>query len=234
MNHLLSIVAIVPAAGLGTRMQSTLPKQYLPLHGRPLLSHTLSRLLTHPRIDEVIVPLHRDDQHFHLLEEASHPKIKTVVGGASRSESVLQGLKLHSDAPHTWALVHDAARPCITHQDLDQLIQHAGTTAQGCLLALPVRDTMKRIQADGQIACTVDREGLWHALTPQLFPWSELRAAIEQAHALHKTITDEASAMELMQHRVSIVPSRFDNLKVTHPCDVRLAELFLKEQEQDL
>ncbi len=234
MNSLLSIVAIVPAAGLGTRMKSVMPKQYLPLHGRPLLSHTLSRLLSHPRVEQVIVALHPEDQHFSTLEEASHPKVKTVIGGASRSESVLQGLKSYSDSPHTWALVHDAARPCITHQDLDQLIEHACTTQQGSILAMPVRDTMKRVQADGCVASTVDREGLWHALTPQLFSWSLLRDAIAQAHAEQREITDEASAMESMQHSVQIVSSRFDNIKVTHPDDVLLAELFLKEQEQNL
>ena len=234
MNPSLSVVALVPAAGLGTRMQSDVPKQYIPLHGRPLLSYTLSCLITHPRIEQVIVALHPEDVYFSTLDEASHPKVSTVTGGTSRSESVVQGLKSYTSTEQTWALVHDAARPCLTHQDIDKLIEHAGRVQEGCLLAMPVRDTMKRATKNGQVHATVDREHLWHALTPQLFPWSMLHHALEQAQAAQQVITDEASAMEWIQEPVHIISGRFDNLKVTHPEDVHLAELFLKQQEQHL
>ncbi|QIZ75561.1 2-C-methyl-D-erythritol 4-phosphate cytidylyltransferase [Ferrimonas lipolytica] len=219
------IYAVVPAAGVGKRMGGTQPKQYLPLLGRAILSHTLGVLLDHPQVAKVVVALGAADGYFDDLPEATHPNLIKVVGGAERADSVR--LALSQVPAEAWALVHDAARPCLTHGDIDQLLQQCGD--QGAILAMPVRDTMKRANSDGNIDHTVERALLWHALTPQLFPASKLLRALNQ-HQLNPAITDEASAMELQGWQPTLVSGRPDNIKVTHPDDLRLAELFLAQR----
>lgn len=222
------IVAIVPAAGIGSRMGADIPKQYLTLGDQTILAHTLTRLLSHPAIDKVIVALHPQDTFFASLPQALDPKLVQVIGGGERADSVLAALE-EADL-EAWALVHDAARPCITHKDIDKLINAIDEFPQGAILAAPVRDTMKRGNADGTIQHTVDRVQLWHALTPQLFPVITLKQNLK--HALHAkaTITDEASAMEWAGIGPGLVSGRIDNIKITHPDDLQLAQLFLKQQ----
>ncbi|WP_028117043.1 2-C-methyl-D-erythritol 4-phosphate cytidylyltransferase [Ferrimonas senticii] len=216
------LYAVVPAAGVGKRMGSAIPKQYLPLAGRAILSHTLGLLLSHPRIDKVVVALGAEDGYFSDLAEAGHPDLIVVSGGAERSDSVR--LALAELPEEAWALVHDAARPCLHHDDIDALLAQCG--AQGAILASPVRDTMKRANGVGNIDHTVEREALWHALTPQLFPAKALSQALTE-HQHNRAITDEASALELCGWTPKLVAGRADNIKVTHPDDLRLAELFL-------
>ncbi|MCZ4338599.1 2-C-methyl-D-erythritol 4-phosphate cytidylyltransferase [Shewanella colwelliana] len=229
-NVIEQIAAIVPAAGIGSRMGAEIPKQYLMLNGQPILGHTLDILLTHPRIERVIVALSPDDTYFEALAQSKHPKLERVIGGNERADSVLAGLSLVTGG---WALVHDAARPCLTSGDINKLITAAeqaplvNDVPQGAILAMPVRDTMKRGNADGQIMATVCREALWHALTPQLFPTLQLRDNLTNALAAGATITDEASAMEWAGMAPALVAGRGDNIKVTHPDDLRLAALFL-------
>ncbi|MCL1040728.1 MULTISPECIES: 2-C-methyl-D-erythritol 4-phosphate cytidylyltransferase [Shewanella] len=228
------LVAIVPAAGIGARMGAEIPKQYLMLNHQAILAHTLDRLLEHPRITQVILALSPEDTHFAKLTQATHPKLMTVVGGKERADSVLSALNVAPDS--AWALVHDAARPCLSHADIDKLIAACETEAgkhQGAILAMPVRDTMKRSTADGKIANTVCRENLWHALTPQLFPVVSLRQNLAQALASGVAITDEASAMEWAGGQPLLVSGRFDNIKVTHPDDLQLAALFLQAAQAD-
>ncbi|QYJ76389.1 2-C-methyl-D-erythritol 4-phosphate cytidylyltransferase [Shewanella sp. FJAT-52076] len=226
-----SIVAIVPAAGIGSRMGATIPKQYLPLLDKPILAHTLQRLLSHPAIDKVIVALSAEDSWFDSLAEAHSPKLTRVQGGKERADSVLAALSALPDNSDAWALVHDAARPCLTHGDIDALLKSRQHFPQGAILAMPVRDTMKRAAKDGSIDATVCREALWHALTPQLFPAASLKQNLEQALAAGVSITDEASAMEWAGVHPGLVSGRADNIKVTHPDDLQLAALFLEAQQ---
>ncbi|CAJ1903544.1 2-C-methyl-D-erythritol 4-phosphate cytidylyltransferase [Aeromonas jandaei] len=221
-----ALTAIVPAAGIGSRMGAECPKQYLQLAGKTILEHTLERLLAHPAIGQVIVALAPHDRWFDTLPVAQDERILRVEGGAERAFSVLNALHV---AQGEWVLVHDAARPCLTHGDLDALIA-AAMTSGGAILGSRVRDTMKRSDAAGNIIATVEREQLWHALTPQMFPTGPLRRALEEGLAMGATITDEASAMERAGFAVRMVEGRADNIKVTRPEDLSLAGLFLSQQ----
>lgn len=229
------LVAIVPAAGIGSRMGAEMPKQYLMLNEQPIIAHTLDVLLNHPRISQVIVALSPDDNDFDRLEQAHHPKLHRVVGGKERANSVLAALSYAEQS--AWALVHDAARPCLHSLDIDKLIEaverqnQGGIQPQGAILAMPVRDTMKRSSHQGDIEQTVCRDNLWHALTPQLFPVALLSHNLSKALAQGIAITDEASAMEWAGFAPLLVPGRADNIKVTHPDDLRLAALFLANND---
>jgi 2-C-methyl-D-erythritol 4-phosphate cytidylyltransferase len=232
LNNPRSIIAIVPAAGIGSRMGANKPKQYLMLGQQCILAHTLDTLLSHPQIDLVVVALHPQDRYFNQLTQSQHPKLTQVVGGGERADSVLAALQYAgSISPDAWALIHDAARPCITHEDITRLINSVDIHPQGAILAAPVRDTMKRSDASGHIVHTVDRQLLWHALTPQFFPVSVLRSHLSAALAAKIPITDEASAMEWAGVMPGLVNGRMDNIKVTHPDDLQLAALFMAQQE---
>ena len=220
------LTAIVPAAGIGSRMGADCPKQYLTLAGKTILEHTLGCLLSHPAIARVIVALAPHDEWFEQLAMAADPRILRVEGGIERAYSVLNALHV---AQGKWVLVHDAARPCLCHGDLDKLIMTA-MACDGAILGSRVRDTMKRTDGAGNIVATVEREQLWHALTPQMFPTGTLKRALEEGLALGALITDEASAMERAGFTVKMVEGRADNIKVTRPEDLSLAELFLQQQ----
>lgn len=233
MNHQKTL-AIVPAAGIGSRMGANIPKQYLSLEGQSILGQTLDRLLSHPDIDEVIVALHPNDTWFAHLPQAQDPKLRTVIGGKERADSVLAALKTIDK--NCWVMVHDAARPCLHLDDMNKLLASREQFPQGAVLAMPVRDTMKRAQtnSDGNtiVGQTVCRENLWHALTPQLFPATSLIGNIEAALANGVVVTDEASAMEWAGFNPGLVSGRADNIKITHPDDLPLAALFLQAQQQ--
>ncbi|MFM5240705.1 2-C-methyl-D-erythritol 4-phosphate cytidylyltransferase [Aeromonas rivipollensis] len=220
------LTAIVPAAGIGSRMGADCPKQYLTLAGKTILEHTLGCLLSHPAIARVIVALAPHDEWFEQLAVAADPRILRVEGGIERAYSVLNALHV---AQGKWVLVHDAARPCLCHGDLDKLIATA-MACDGAILGSRVRDTMKRTDGAGNIVATVEREQLWHALTPQMFPAGTLKRALGEGLALGALITDEASAMERAGFTVKMVEGRADNIKVTRPEDLSLAELFLQQQ----
>ncbi|MNF58648.1 2-C-methyl-D-erythritol 4-phosphate cytidylyltransferase [compost metagenome] len=220
------LTAIVPAAGIGSRMGADCPKQYLTLAGKTILEHTLGCLLSHPAIARVIVALAPHDEWFEQLAVAADPRILRVEGGSERAYSVLNALHV---VEGKWVLVHDAARPCLTQGDLDALIASA-MACDGAILGSRVRDTMKRTDGAGNIVATVEREQLWHALTPQMFPTGTLKRALEEGLALGALITDEASAMERAGFTVKMVEGRADNIKVTRPEDLSLAELFLQQQ----
>lgn len=219
------IVAIVPAAGIGSRMGAEIPKQYLTIGNASILALTLDTLLSHPAIERVIVALHPEDKLFASLSQSTHPKLETVIGGDERADSVLACLeRVDNDR---WAMVHDAARPCLSHSDINKLIGSRQTFPQGCLLAAPVRDTMKRSNSHGVITETVCRERLWHALTPQFFPAKMLKDNLSRALKAKANITDEASAMEWAGIFPGLVSGRTDNIKITHPDDLHLAALYL-------
>lgn len=218
------IIAVVPAAGNGSRMQQDKPKQYLILHGKTILEHTLQRLLDYPAIHQIIVAVAENDPFIHRLTVLRNSRIKLVIGGQTRADSVLAGLNTIEN-PQAWALVHDAARPCLTHEDLNKLLQC--NDRQGAILATQVIDTIKRSGTGRQILQTEDRSMLWHALTPQLFHACTLRNALQSALAKGLNITDEASAMEFAGFRPHLVAGRADNIKITRPEDLALAEFYL-------
>ncbi|MGR8919064.1 MAG: 2-C-methyl-D-erythritol 4-phosphate cytidylyltransferase [Gammaproteobacteria bacterium] len=230
------VFAVVPAAGIGRRMGAGIPKQYLEIDGRAVLVHTLDRLARHPAIARIVVAIAPDDDHFDSLRAALPARCDSVAGGAERCHSVLAGLeRLAADgaAEDDWALVHDAARPCVRVEDIDAMLDSLSGSAVGGILGTPVRDTLKRCDAAGVVSATVDRSGLWHALTPQLFRLGLLRAAIADALAAGLIVTDEAQAVERAGHRLTVVPGHADNIKVTQPEDLALAGRILAAQQEN-
>ncbi len=219
------IHAVVPAAGLGSRMKASQPKQYCKAAGQTILEHTLQRLLAVPLINSITVAIARDDATWPTLPISQHPKVNTVWGGHERSDSVLSALMTLEDDQHHWALVHDAARPCVRVDSILQLIEMA-TSHQGAILAVPVADTLKRVASD-EIELTVSRENLYQAQTPQLFPVALLKRALLSANEQSIAVTDEASAIEALGYRPKIVEGCRDNIKVTYPEDLSLVEKFL-------
>lgn len=222
------LAAVVPAAGRGSRMGAAIAKQYLPLVGKTIIEHTLEALLALPQLPRIYVALAADDDQFQHLPLARDARITTVIGGAERADSVAAALEQLLVDGYDWALVHDAARPCITTAEVETLVARASESGHGAILASRVRDTMKRAHSGGdQIAQTVPRGDLWHALTPQLFPARQLAAAIRDAAAAGVAVTDEASAMEWFGQPVALVAGSRWNIKVTEPEDLTLAALWL-------
>ncbi|MCS2169352.1 2-C-methyl-D-erythritol 4-phosphate cytidylyltransferase [Scandinavium sp. TWS1a] len=220
------VCAVVPAAGFGRRMQTECPKQYLSIGNKTILEHAVAALLAHPRVERVIIAISDGDARFQQLPLANHPQITVVEGGAERADSVLAGLKEAGEAQ--WVLVHDAARPCLHQDDLANLMALSETSRVGGILAAPVRDTMKRAEpGKTAIAHTVDRNDLWHALTPQFFPRELLFDCLTRALNEGATVTDEASALEYCGFHPQLVAGRADNIKVTRPEDLALAEFYL-------
>ena len=222
----LSFSAVIPAAGIGKRVGADIPKQYLQILDKTIIEHSIAPFLAHPDIKKVIVSIAKNDRWFHELALAQHPKLILVEGGKERVDSVLSALKI---LPlEEFVLVHDAARPCLQVSDINKLIGYARQTKNGAMLACRVRDTMKRTDNANIIEQTVDRENLWHALTPQLFNNQALINAISGVKDRH-LITDEASAIELASGHVTIIEGRSDNLKVTQSEDLLLAEFYLSK-----
>ena len=221
--------ALVPAAGFGARMGSELPKQYLPLAGKPMIFHALNTLCACAEISTVFVVLSPDDNLFHNYDwSAFGDKLQPLYcGGAMRSDTVLNGLPASEVEPDDWVLVHDAARPCLTQAHLTKLIAELRDDAVGGLLAVPVADTLKRADDEGRIECTESRENLWQAQTPQMFRAGLLAQALQQC----KAVTDDASAVEALGLKPKLVLSDATNFKVTYPQDIKLAELLLAKKE---
>jgi 2-C-methyl-D-erythritol 4-phosphate cytidylyltransferase/2-C-methyl-D-erythritol 2,4-cyclodiphosphate synthase len=234
--------AIVPAAGRGARFAAAsaeaAPKQYAPLLGATVLEWSLRALLAEPRVHAVVVALAADDAHWPgLAAKLNNPKLHTSVGGVNRQDSVANGLDALAGkaAADDWVLVHDAARPCLNAADLGALLDAVGagggseTTSVGAVLAAPIVDTVKRELADH--VATVDRLGLWRALTPQVFAFAALRHALREAALAGVTVTDEAQAVERMGLHPTLVPGSPFNVKVTRAADLDLAAAILKMTE---
>ncbi len=231
-SNRLTYWAIVPAAGIGKRMRADCPKQYLSLAGRPILEHTIDRLAQHALISEIVVALASRDPYWDTINLNSISKpVMTTSGGEERCDSVLNGLKaIESQAKdNDWVLVHDAARPCLRVDDIEQLIVQCKDT-DGGLLGITVKDTMKEVDDDAFITQTLNRDHIWHALTPQMFRYRALRDALELGIKSGKRITDEAMAMELAGIRPKLVSAHADNIKITQPEDLALAEFYLQQQ----
>lgn len=219
---------VVPAAGRGTRVGGDLPKQYLPLAGRPLMLHTLDRLAAHPLVAGLMVVLGSSDAHWPGLDQLNGKPVLTTLGGAERCDSVLAGLRaLPADVTDdAFVLVHDAARPCVRESDIARLIERA-VPAGGGLLGAPLRDTLKRAGEDGRSHQTEPRDHRWRAFTPQMFRRGELSAALLAASLAGVTVSDEAMAMERAGFAPLLVEGAEDNIKVTTVADFALAEFLL-------
>ena len=198
-------------------MRSEQPKQYLPLLGQPLIRHTLAALCASPVIDRVYVVLSVGDQEWdrHDWSPFGERLVPLFCGGASRADSVLNGLRAIADeaSESDWVLVHDAARPCLAPWHIETLVRELSSDEVGGILAVPVADTLKREDSTHRIADTVPREGLWQAQTPQMFRYVMLKRALESA----RNVTDEASAIEAMGLRPRLVRGDPTNLKVPTP-----------------
>ena len=218
---------VVPAAGVGSRMRADRPKQYLPLAGRTLLEHTLDCFLDHPGLKGLVVSVAVDDPYWHFLACAADRRVMRAAGGAERADSVLAALTMLSDSgagADDWVLVHDAARPNLAGSDLERLLAELADDPVGGLLAVPVRDTLKRAGPDGRVRETVDRSVIWQAYTPQMFRLGMLQEALAGALAAGVAITDEASALEWAGHSPRLIEGRADNLKITRPEDLQWLE----------
>lgn len=222
--------ALIPAAGVGARMGAGFPKQYMPVNDKPMLLHVLDTFAVAAQIAHVYLVVSADDGYIdEVLTVVPHLGERVTVlknGGATRHESVLNGLRAMRDQINDvdWVLVHDAARPGLTTDLIDKLVQTLRDDPVGGLLALPIVDTLKRADADSRVETTVSRDNLWAAQTPQMFRYALLVRALEQA----EQVTDEASAIEALGMQPKLVEGSPRNLKVTLAQDILLAELLLK------
>jgi len=222
--------AVVPAAGVGKRMNADRPKQYLPLAGKTVLEQTLQRLLQANIFSSVCVAISVEDPYWPELPLSKHEKVITAAGGRERADSVLSALEaiggMASD--DDWVLVHDAARPCVAVADIHLLINSLVDDQVGGILALASHDTLKYVQEDS-ITGTLDRKLIFRALTPQMFRYSVLKQALTITQG-NPAVTDEASALELQGLHPKIVEGRPDNIKITRPEDLALAQFYLEQQ----
>lgn len=227
------IWVVIPAAGVGSRMQADRPKQYLSLLGKTVIEQTLACFTKRSDIAGIVVVTSATDPYWNSLDLPEAKPIYRCSGGKERCDSVLSALTYLRDnlslANDVTVLVHDAARPCLSDSDLDKLLQT--NPQQTALLAMPVRDTMKREQAgESVVSHTEDRTGLWHALTPQMATLGLLHKALTQAFNEDMQVTDEASALEYMGLQPVLVEGEASNIKITRPADLALAEFFLSQQ----
>ncbi|MEO6699449.1 MAG: 2-C-methyl-D-erythritol 4-phosphate cytidylyltransferase [Paraperlucidibaca sp.] len=232
--------AVVPAAGIGSRFGGSQAKQYSLLAGQPVMAHSLQRLLSLSEITHIALVLAAHDEQAQHITAVCDARISCIVGGAERMDSVLAGLlSLTQARDDDWVLVHDVARPLVRPEDVRALISACADDAVGGLLAHEARDTMKRgvvteasVEASTalRVAATIPRDGLLHALTPQLFRYGLLRDALLAARADGVVVTDEAAAIERLGHRPRLVAGARDNLKITYADDLALAAFYLSAQ----
>lgn len=261
---------VIPAAGIGARLQSDIPKQYLPLANNTVIETTLSHFIFHPRIEKIFVALQPDDTHWQALSLSHHEKIETVDGGNERHESVFNALKVIKERANQndFVLVHDAARPCVTIEDIDRLIVATQDHPVGGLLGVPISDTVKMVDFSSQqnnenredliesleeesledrdikesrkssssesntaiVRKTIDRKTIWTAYTPQLFRFEILYDALRTLVKSGTPVTDESMAVEYAGYQPLMVEGRRDNLKITVPGDLQLAEKIISER----
>ena len=219
------IWAVIPAAGVGKRYSSDIPKQYLSLNGMPVLLHSINKFVKLDEIHEILVALNPDDEFWQKLN-FSHPKVKTINGGPERCYSVNNALEELSGRAENgdWILVHDAVRPCISDFDLNKIIEIVHDEDVGGLLACPILDTIKKVGDNLDVLKTIPREGLWSAMTPQIFRYELLKKALNAVLNSARSVTDEAKAIELIGLTPKIIEGDKTNIKITHPSDMVLAE----------
>lgn len=223
---------VVPAAGRGTRFGGEVPKQYLAVAGQPLIAHALAALLAHPAVEGAMVAISENDPDWPGWTSFMGKPVLTCIGGATRAHSVsaaLDALPAEVKADD-FVLVHDAARPNLGRNDLQQLLERGRNDPVGAILAAPVRDTLKRAGDDGGIDGTEPRQRLWRALTPQLFRRLQLAKALEEAARNGVEATDESMAMELQGLRPLLIEGSEDNFKVTTTADLERFEFILSRR----
>lgn len=223
--------ALIPAAGIGTRMAAAIPKQYIKLHGKEVLAWTLEVLTSLDFLEKIVLVLHPDDNYFSEKMSADFPDVLQVEGGEERQHSVSNGLNflktLASD--DDWILVHDAARPCVKAEDIHKLINELEDNPVGGILASRVRDTLKQADNSLRVKSTLDRNNYWLAATPQLFRFKLLLDALNSVKASNQIATDEAAAIEALGLPVKLVEGHRDNIKITSSEDLALAEFLLEQ-----
>jgi 2-C-methyl-D-erythritol 4-phosphate cytidylyltransferase len=225
------VFAIVPAAGQGTRIGDAVPKQYIPIAGKPMMFYSIEALAAVARVSCVCVVLSPFDRHWGQLDWSAFPdKIDPVfAGGAHRADTVANGLKHLAPrlAKDDWVLVHDAARPCITTELVDQFLDEVNDDPIGGLLAMPVADTLKSADENQRVAATIPRLNLWRAQTPQMFRHELLMRGLDK----RPDATDEAQAVESIGYNApKLVQGENSNIKVTFAEDLFLAEMILKHK----
>ncbi len=246
----MAIWAIVPAAGVSRRMNSSVPKQYLPLLGEPVLSLSLQRLLELQEIKKIMVAVSAqefssaDSEWQHLSQQLSrkfqnNSRVESCVGGDNRCQSVLNALAaIAPDAQDDdQVLVHDAVRPCVRVADIRKLIEQAMQSVAGAVLAVPVRDTLKQVEttdtAHTRVSKTLDRNLIWAAYTPQMFSFALLQKALLAAKTENREVTDESSAIEALGLQPMLVHGHADNIKITYPEDLLLAKTIISAQRSE-
>jgi len=226
-----NVWVIIPAAGIGSRMQAELPKQYLRILDRTILEHSIECFLKHPGFNHVYVGISQQDEFFSSMSLANDKRINVYEGGRERVDSVLNGLKCLSGRAKDddWVWVHDAARPCLSYEDIESLFSAITQANDGVILAAPVSDTIKRSNEAGCVGETVNRDDLWRALTPQVFKYSVLKSALEYCQSKGFLVTDESSAVELNGGKTVLVQGSALNIKVTRPEDLFMASEIIKQ-----
>ena len=230
-----SVWAVMPASGIGERMQAELPKQYLRFQGKTILEHTLDRLLSFPALDGLMLVISEQDQFWQDLDYQSSKPLLVTHGGKERIHSVMNGLAALAETldDDPLVLVHDAVRPLVSHDDLLQVTTAAINDSSGALLAVPVADTLKRANAEGLVDGTVSRECLWRAQTPQVFDLSRLQMALHAALLSGRLLTDDCAAMEMSGYHPRLVQGSGSNIKITMPEDLAMAEqIWLYQRDQ--
>ena len=221
--------AIIPAAGVGARMQKDCPKQYIKIGPKTVLEHSLAVFLACDRIEGVQLCISPEDVYWKDIAISHSRLLDTAHGGATRAQTVKRGLDALSEVAedNDWVLVHDAARPCLNQDQLEFLIDELKTESVGGIFAVPIADTLKRVTSQNLINETVDRSDLWAAQTPQMFRYGILKKCVNACIDQQLDITDEASAIEAFDHKVKIVEGSRANIKLTYPQDVIFVEYFL-------
>lgn len=222
---------VVPAAGFGQRMGADLPKQYLPLAGKPVLRWTIEALLAHPRVAGVMMSVAAEDARWKdCVPSGAGPRVRAVTGGTQRADSVEAGLLALGKevTDDSWVLVHDAVRPCVHPGDIERLVSGLQDDPVGGLLAAASADTIKQVDDEQRVAATLDRRVVWRALTPQMFRYGTLKQAYAHAREADRVPGDESSAIEAMGLRPKLIVGRADNVKITQPEDLGLAEAVLR------
>lgn len=228
-------VAIIPAGGFGKRMQGRLSKQYLPVDGKPVLVHTLSIFQLSPDIDDIVLVTPEEDIRtvgHTILEPWRITKVRHVLaGGKQRQDSVRNGLGVIGDDVDI-VLIHDAVRPFISGDVIHRAVREAEKYG-AVTVGMPVKDTVKRVDQDGCILETLNRQILWMTQTPQAFRRSVIQAAYRKADDDQFYGTDDASLVERMGFRVKMIEASYENIKITTPEDLLLAEILIKRRERE-
>ncbi|XBC44224.1 MAG: 2-C-methyl-D-erythritol 4-phosphate cytidylyltransferase [Buchnera aphidicola (Schlechtendalia peitan)] len=220
-------IAIIPAAGVGSRMSLNIPKQYIKVQGYTILEHSIKFFLSHKNITKIIIVLNKRDVFFRKLSISSHPRVFSVIGGKLRVHSVLAGLLVAHDSD--WVVIHDAVRPCLCMKDLNKIMSLMNTSELGGILATPISNTIKYSIDSSQIFCTINRNQLWNALTPQCFPSKLLLVCLQKVIHERIDVTDEASALEYNGYYPQLVQGSSKNIKITYPEDIIFLNFYLKK-----